>query len=309
MAAYLDAEEQGMETVVLDPSEMAAYLDAEEKGIRRMLSRSQSTQNHDDHGHAEEIRETASSEGESEVEYVDEDVLNFMERIDADQERLAFDEMMKYVSLLPDGALRSRPILVEDCEIEHSDKYIACNVVEPTSARHPAKRKRSGPPESDSLRAALNIVSPTEEDQWRSAAQLYISKFAVPAMRLCFHEHWHACEGRRWADTPACGRAYAARETAFRFCMRPTKDLLHAGDSARWDVSALGFILLRSSVHPLSNGSADRDCVAHIAALRNSLCHNREVPPGACRGLCSAILAFAARHGVYVPDEHDASAL
>ena len=88
----------------------------------------------------------------------------------------------------------------------------------------------------------------------------------------------------RWVTVAlaAARRAYAARETAFRFCMRPSQDLLHAGDSARWDVSALGFILLRSSVHPLPNGSADRDCVAHIAALRNSLCHNREVPPGAC---------------------------
>ena len=93
------------------------------------------------------------------------------------------------------------------------------------------------------------------------------------ALRRTFLSNWKCKEGADWTDTAECGRRYWEREktTRIKRGKEPTRGLLRAGDSAKWDFTALKWILADSSVHPLEG--EDREDVLYLSTIRNDIAH------------------------------------
>jgi hypothetical protein len=207
------------------------------------------------------------------------------------------------------GACRDLTILVDDAEIDSAVGPNHSSLMPSRQGRTHSKLSRADFQLSHDLMFALKLVRATSgsvsDEQDNVSSLVLINYIARPAARRCFLHNWLRSEGREWCDTPACGRSYLARERNGARWHSQIRAVLHAGDSAKWDITALRCILTRTSVHPLPPDALDRADVDLIAEWRNRLAHER--PPDAAEraALRGRILAFAQRHGVYVPAVHD----
>ncbi len=135
------------------------------------------------------------------------------------------------------------------------------------------------------------------------AAELQLASFnlilraATPVLRRLFLLRWLAFHGQPWRDTADCGCALLAataqpRPTASGAAVRAA---IAAGDSARWDITTLAHVLLRSPLltyRPLDAGRiGDWALVSAVVAWRNRVCHHAGAAPAEVRAAAAAAAA------------------
>ena len=102
------------------------------------------------------------------------------------------------------------------------------------------------------------------------------------ALWHCFLNHWAELKGYQWIDSSSSGQqlwceeeeAISKRPKSLQW--RPlgfTVQMLKSGMTTMWDVTAFGYLLLKSSVCPLPSGCDDCHDLDILVSLRNACAH------------------------------------
>ena len=106
------------------------------------------------------------------------------------------------------------------------------------------------------------------------------------ALRACFLNHWKKSQGVAWSDTKNMGHDFWNREEA-AIALKPKKlqwrpmgftiALIKTGDTRTWDMTAFGYMLLKSSVCPLPKSCQDHDDIDFLLNTRNMCAHLKPI--------------------------------
>jgi hypothetical protein len=102
-------------------------------------------------------------------------------------------------------------------------------------------------------------------------------------LRECFKSNWLHKSKKEWTDDASSGeffwtldgKARKEKGSGLRARTGASREALRSGDSSKWDLGLLLYVLVRSSVNPVEDPMA-REAIIKMGMWRNILAHSHE---------------------------------